>query len=430
MDSPMTPHELHQTVDAQPYVDLLARCFARSDALFERLPAGALHMRPIGLRHPFLFYLGHLPAFAWNQVSRALELGPLRAEFDALFERGIDPADAAAAAEVSIARWPDVDAVLAYRDEARRAVLARVPEVLARAHDVLCARGRLLHLIAEHELMHHETLMYMLQELDQPPTADALADGDGQPAAPRRVPAGRVHLGVALSDVAFAWDNELGALAVDVPAFTLDSLPVRNRDWHDFLASVPDSRRAALTPQSWRDLDGALHVQTVRGPAPFAAAAGWPVQVSGAQARAYAAAHGGRLPTEPELRRAALCGPGDEVRAYPWGDAAPTPAHGNFGFHRWTPSPVGSHPAGASAWGVEELVGNGWEWTATPFAPLPGFHAYARTYPGYSTDFFDDAHDIVFGASWATDEKLLRSSFRNWYRRDYPYAFTSFRLVR
>ena len=83
-----------------------------------------------------------------------------------------------------------------------------------------------------------------------------------------------------------------------------------------------------------------------------------------------------------------------------------------------------------SAWGVEELVGNGWEWTCTPFRPLPGFVPWARTYPGYSVDFFDDAHDVVFGASWATDVKLLRPSFRNWYRRNYPYPFTSFRVVR
>ena len=79
---------------------------------------------------------------------------------------------------------------------------------------------------------------------------------------------------------------------------------------------------------------------------------------------------------------------------------------------------------------MEELVGNGWEWSSSPFAPLPGFSAWARTYPGYSADFFDGEHDVVFGASFATDEKLLRQSFRNWYRRNYPYPFTSFRVAR
>ena len=60
----------------------------------------------------------------------------------------------------------------------------------------------------------------------------------------------------------------------------------------------------------------------------------------------------------------------------PWGDAPPGPQHGNFGFRRFDPEPVGSSPAGASAWGVEDLVGNGWEWTSTPFAPFPGLRRW------------------------------------------------------
>ncbi len=419
---------------ADAFAARLRGCFARSDALFARLPEGALQARPIGLRHPFLFYLGHLPAFAWNQISGVLGAGPLDPEFDRLFERGIDPADDDAAAGASIARWPAVPAVLAYRDLARREVLARVPDVLQRTGDLLCERGRVLHMIAEHEGMHHETLMYMQQELaaSWPAPADGLAgaDGEGRAASPREIPAGRVRMGVALEDVEFAWDGELGALTLDLPAFSIDDLPARNRDWHDFLAGAPESARAGLTPRSWLEEGGARFVKSALGRVPFARAAGWPVQVSGAQARAYAAARGGRLPTEAELRRAAFGAPDERVRTYPWGDDPPTPARGNFGFQRWTPTPVGSHPAGASAWGVEELLGNGWEWTCTAFAPLPGFVAYARTYPGYSADFFDGAHDVVFGASWATAEESTRPSFRNWYRRDYPFAFTSLRVVR
>ena len=105
----------------------------------------------------------------------------------------------------------------------------------------------------------------------------------------------------------------------------------------------------------------------------------WPVYVTWAEARAYARWRGRRLPTEAEFHRAAFGTPdGQRARAIPWGDAlrrAGRPA--NFDFARWDPEPVGAHPDGASAFGVHDLVGNGWEWTSTVFAPFDGLRADA-----------------------------------------------------
>jgi len=92
--------------------------------------------------------------------------------------------------------------------------------------------------------------------------------------------------------------------------------------------------------------------------------------------------------------------------------------------------PVGSSPEGASAWRVHDLVGNGWEWTDTPFAGFPGFEAWIPGYAGYSADFFDGKHFVLKGASWATAAELVRRSFRNWYQAHYPYVFAKFRCVR
>ena len=71
-----------------------------------------------------------------------------------------------------------------------------------------------------------------------------------------------------------------------------------------------------------------------------------------------------------------------------------------------------------------------WEHTCTPFRPLPGFEPWIPGYPGYSADFFDDKHTVVFGGSWATGAPLLRRSFRNWFQTHYPYVFSKFRRVR
>lgn len=410
---------------------MLDAAFRRSDEVFDLIAEHDLLARPISLRHPFLFYLGHLPAFAWNQIGRgALGLGDLHRDFDRLFERGIDPDSEEAARGESRDGWPSAAEVVAYRDEVRRRAIQHIPDVLAREDDPLCARGRVLHLVVEHELMHHETLMYMIEaHASRAPrtTGPRLEAGAGRAAEPRRVEAGSIALGADFDALPFGWDNEIGHLTIDVPAFTIDSLPVRNSDYRRFLESQPDG---AVVPLSWIKRDPGWEVATSFGSVPFEMAEGWPVRVSGLMARAYAAWAGGRLPTEAEIRRAAFTEPGGGLRAHPWGNATPEARHGNFGFRAWAPVPTGSHPEGASAWGVEELVGNGWEWTQTPFRPLPGFSPWARTYPGYSADFFDDQHDVVFGASWATDDKLLRPSFRNWYRRDYPHVFGSFRVVR
>src|SRR4029079_14515171 len=116
-------------------------------------------------------------------------------------------------------------------------------------------------------------------------------------------------------------------------------------------------------------------------------------------------------------------------RPHPWGDAAADASRGLFDFASWDPAPAGTHPKGASAWGIHDLVGNGWEWTSTPFAPFPGFHAMA-SYPEYSADFFDGEHVVIKGASPATARELLRPSFRNWLRSRYPYVEAQFPLAK
>jgi formylglycine-generating enzyme required for sulfatase activity len=238
----------------------------------------------------------------------------------------------------------------------------------------------------------------------------------------------------------FGWDNEFPRHGVEVPAFEIDRYDVTNEQFLDFVEAGGYRREDLWKPSDWRWLltAGIGHPQfwvpsngdwQWRGmfenrPLP----AGWPVYVTQAEASAYARWRGKRLPTEAEIHRAAYGSPREEERDFPWGGEAPDSTRGNFGFERWEPTNVGSFPAGASAWGVEDLLGYGWEWTSTVFDGFPGFEPMP-SYPQYSTDFFDGQHYVLKGGSPATAVPLLRRSFRNWFRPNYPYVYATFRCA-
>ena len=288
--------------------------------------------------------------------------------------------------------------------------------------------------ILEHEPMHQETLDYMWRRLPYEKKvrpADATQPRAGG-RAPRpetaRIPAGRATLGAAEGEVPFGWDNEFPKTVVDVSGFSIDKHSVTNGEFLEFVerrstkAGKPGGRAPVFWERQgqtyfWRGQWGSL-------PLPLA----WPAWVSHAEASAYARWKGRRLPTEAEYHRAAFGTPGESERLFPWGDAPPDPTRGNFDFQSPEPVPVGSYPAGASAWGVHDLVGNGWEWTSTVFEPFPGFTPMP-SYPLYSADFFDGKHYVMKGASPVTAKELIRRSFRNWFRGNYPYMYAKFRLV-
>lgn len=124
----------------------------------------------------------------------------------------------------------------------------------------------------------------------------------------------------------------------------------------------------------------------------------------------------GVLATEAQFHRAACLASG----------AARNGHDGNFDFRRWDPVPVQADDSAAAV--PSQLVGNGWEWTSTPFAPFPGFAPFPF-YQNYSAPFFDGQHYVLKGASPVTAARLTRPSFRNWFRPAYPYVYATFRLV-
>ncbi|HEX6098431.1 MAG TPA: SUMF1/EgtB/PvdO family nonheme iron enzyme [Thermoanaerobaculia bacterium] len=346
---------------------------ARTRELFDLVVPEAYLDRPIGLRNPIVFYEGHLPAFSVNTL---VKLNNKRKGVDprleTLFARGIDPEDEASAQSPTDV-WPSREEVQAYARAADELVEENLTEPNEGAFTIL-----------EHEAMHQETLLYMLHELahEKKSSSGRVAE-PSSPLTTRRlddsiaIPPGSTRLGAEAGF--FGWDNEFDAHTVEVPAFTIDSHPVTNGEYLEYMsatgAKAPHFWARGEREWSWRGMFEML-------PLPVDA----PVYVTHEEASAYARWKGARLPTEAEWHRAYDCG-------------------------------------------VPDLTGHGWEWTSTPFAPFPGFQAMF-SYPEYSADFFDDAHFVLKGASPATPRELIRPSFRNWFRPAYPYVYATFRCAR
>ena len=420
---------------------------ARTRALFDLLQDDAYYSRPIALRHPLVFYEGHLPAFSFNTlVRRALGESSIDTRLERLFARGIDPHESLAGRE-DRESWPDRDVVRRFADEADRRVIAALESAdLWRPGHPLLDRAEAVFTILEHEVMHQETLRYMCHRLplQQKRTPAGYAPVTrGMPPSQRwiSIPAGRAALGVAATDASFSWDNERPRFEVNVSPFAIERHDTTNASFLEFVEAG-----GYRDPRWWRQDDWAwVQRESVRHPAFWVRQGGdwhwrgmfemlplpksWPAYVSFAEANAYARWRGARLPSEAEFQRAAYASDSGGYRHYPWGNEPPDAGRGAFDFGGWDPEPAGSHPAGRSSWGVDDLVGNGWEWTSTVFGPFPGFRPLP-SYPEYSADFFDGEHVVMKGASPATARELLRPSFRNWYRPRYPYVYATFRCAR
>jgi len=298
-------------------------------------------------------------------------------------------------------------------------------------------------MIAQHEVQHDETMLATHQlrlgppALSAPVPGPAPADAGALPAEVY-VPGGPFSMGTSTEP--WALDNERPAHVVDVPPFYLDTTPVTNAAYAEFIADggYDDPRwwtadgwehrqRAGLTaPLFWR-WEGEWVRASFGVTAPIIP--NEPVlHVCWYEADAYARWAGRRLPTEAEWEKAARWDPATErSRRFPWGDADAIPSLANLGQRHLRPAPAGSYPDGAAPSGARQLIGDVWEWTSSDFLPYPGFTAWP--YKEYSEVFFGPEYKVLRGGSFGVSPVACRGTFRNW---DYPVRrqiFAGFRTA-
>ena len=402
-----------------------------------------IHRQHDAIMSPLVWDVGHVGNFEELWLLRELDGRPAH---DLRYDEMYNPFDNP--------RWARGDLPLLERSEALEyidEVRGDALEILRRVHldpsAPLVHNGYVFRMVIQHEAQHQETI---LQALDMRDDLAPYPSAGRHPVAATRavddtervvIPGGPFLLGT--DDTTEAYDNERPQQTVELDTFAIDRFPVTNRRYAEFVESGGYELAELWTgdgwdwrtdidydsPQGWtRKVGGGWLVRRFGHVLDLDPAE--PVQhVSFHEAEAFARFAGGRLPTEAEWEKSASWGPQAFTPSiYPWGSGAPLAELANVGHSGWEPAPVGAYPAGASAYGVEQLLGDVYEWTSSPFVGYPGYTSFP--YPEYSEVFFEDSEfRVLRGASWATSTDVTRNTFRNWDYRIRRQIFSGIRLA-
>jgi ergothioneine biosynthesis protein EgtB len=393
--------------------------------------------------NPLLWEIAHV---AWFQekwaLRRAGDTAPIRADADLLYDSAAIPHDT---------RWrlplPSRADTLAYMMAVRDCVLERIERGNLTEDDrYFIALG------VFHEDMHTEAFTYTRQThgwtapvfsgLEPVCSREAgLLRGDAE------VPGGRFLLGAG-REGPFVFDNEKWAHAIEVRPFAIARTAVTQAEFAEFVDGRGYSRREFWSEPGWNWRESARAEHPVYWKRE--AAGRWlrrnfdqwmplephrPVlHVNWWEAEAYCNWAGRRLPTEAEWEVTASAEPahsgkelGKVKRRFPWGGEGPGLEHANLGWRTMSAVDVSAFPAGDSAFGCRQMIGNVWEWTATDFGPYPGFEI--DPYREYSQPWFA-THKVLRGGAWPTQPRLLRNTWRNFYTPDRRDVWAGFRTCR
>ncbi len=390
--------------------------------------------------NPLIWEIGHAAWFQEYWVLQKAGQKPIHSDDDKLFDSiGI-------AHEV---RW-DLPV------PPRREMIQYVCEVRERTLELL-DKGDLdeqliyfVKLSVFHEDMHTEAFTYTRQTLAYPaPTISRVEGSKGRKSKGREskgskvatardieIPGGSFLLG-SDTTAPFIFDNEKWAHEVDVAPFAISAYAVTQSEFTGFVDDGGYGRDELWSADGlrWRAEVGAEH------PIYWKRADGgdwlrrdfdkWValepnramLHVNWFEADAFCRWAGRRLPTEVEWEMAAAADASGK-RHYPWGDDPPMTNHANLDWNGMGCADVNACEDGDSSFGCRQMIGNVWEWTATTFGPFPGFAP--DPYKEYSQSCFGDCK-VLRGGCWTTRSRLIRNTWRNFYKPDRRDVWVGFR---
>jgi len=429
-------------VAAADIASMMRDARARTLELVDGLDAQQLIGPRLPIVNPMLWEIGHVGWFHEHFIlQRALGAQPMDARAQALYD--------------SIAvhheqRWdlplPSLEDTLDYMQRVQDAVLARLEGPTASA-----AQSYLYQFTTFHEDMHCEAFTWARQALAYPVpdfaaarAADAPGDAAAGPfAGDAEVPGGSFLLG-APGDAPFVFDNEKWCHRVEVAPFRIARAPVTNAEFAAFVDDGGYRRRELWCDAGWRWREAEGAQRPVYWEPDGGGGFAWRrfdrheplaphrpvIHVNWYEAGAWCRWAGRRLPREHEWEVAALGEPDSGgalaggKRRYPWGGDAPDPARANLDGRALGCVDVAALPAGDSAFGCRQMLGNVWEWCADAFTPYPGFTPDA--YKEYSQPLFGHTR-VLRGGAWTTRSRMLSGLYRNYFGPERRDVFAGFR---
>ena len=339
-------------------------------------------------------------------------------------------------------KLPSLKDSLVYMSHIRKQVFDFLHSATFNGDDKLLNNGYVFDLAIQHEYQHQETMLQSLALFDSPPfKCPPPLPENGASLEESMVLLREGEFVLGNDNSRFVYDNELPAHKTFLEEFLIDSAPVTNERYLNFIESNGydreefwsekgmkwKSEKNAESPLYWYKESGTWFrrifdkVTEIPSKEPV-------IHVSYWEAEAFAKYEGKRLPTEQEWEKACCWDPASgESYSYPWGEEDPDNNKANIGKNRWCPAPVGSYKESASPSGCHQMLGDVYEWTSSSFLPYDGFEAFP--YDEYSAVHFGKDYKVLRGASWATSGKVARATFRNW---DFPQRrqiFAGFRCA-
>ncbi len=390
---------MNQTVRKEGLKKKMAAAREKTLSLMEWVPEDYFQVRVHDFYSPVGWHFGHIGMTEEAWVCEQALRQPCRDEkLRFLFANIPDnPKDARV-------HLPSREEIVAYLEATRARTMQALEETDLDTDAPLIVDGYAWEFAHQHECQHQETIVELLQLItqrtqrigDAKPSSDEAVHGQATPTAMQTIPGGVFRMG---SDSRHVYDNEQNAHEVEVASFALDVAPVTSAQWLQFMQDGGYRRPELWTPDGWewREQENAtapeywiptpdgqafmhaspLGLKEFQPEAPVSS-------ISWYEADAYARWIGKRLPTEAEWEFAAR--------------------------------------------DLEEVPGNVWQWTSSPFLPYPGFKAFP--YDGYSLEHMDGKHFVCRGGSWATDACIRRPTFRNWYVPTYRQGLLGVRCAR